>query len=715
LEHPPVAERRPITRTRHGEDVVDDYEWLRDKDDPAVIAYLTDENAWTDQQTAHLADLRQAVYDDIAARTLQTDLSVPSYRVHHGAGSAEDPGRPFWYYARTHEGSEYPLYCRIPADDPASPPDLAELGDSPAGEQILLDGNVEAEGNDFFTLGAFAVSPDGSRLGYSVDLRGDERFALRVRDLATGDQVGDDIPDTGYGVAWAGAEHLIFTRNDESWRSYQILRHRLGDPAGRSTVVWEEPDERFGLYLFSSTDRRWVVLGAASTLTTEYRLLPIAAPDSEPVLVAERVQGVEYHIEPAGDHLLIIHNATGPDFELAVAPVASPSPANWTAVLPHRPGVRITGVDAYAGHAVVSLRRDGLTALHVLPRTADGFADGADITFDEPLYTVDNLGWGEYVTDRIRVGHTSLVTPETVSDYLLDTAELVPRKITPVLDHPEHGPYRPQDYVQRREWATADDGTRIPISVVFHRDTPLDGSAPALLYGYGSYESSTDPTFRISRLSLLDRGFVYAIAHVRGGGELGRQWYEQGKLTAKRNTFTDFVAAARHLVAAGYTRADRLAAQGGSAGGLLVGAAINLAPDAFRAVHAAVPFVDALTTILMPELPLTVGEWEEWGNPVEDAEAYRYMRSYTPYENVGAHPYPAILATTSLNDTRVLYVEPAKWIARLRAVTADVQPADRPILLKTELVAGHGGVSGRYQKWRETAFEYAWIVDQVTR
>jgi len=409
-----------------------------------------------------------------------------------------------------------------------------------------------------------------------------------------------------------------------------------------------------------------------------------------------------------------VHNQTGPDFELAEAPLDSASSADWRPVLPHRPGVRIAGVNAFERYAVVSLRRNGLTAVHVLPRRPDGsLAAGVDIAFDEPLYTVHSAGWPEYVTDRIRISFTSLVTPGSVFDYVLDTGEPVLRKQTPVLDHPEHGPYHRDHYVQVREWATAEDGTRVPISIVHHKDVVLDGSAPALLYGYGSYEISMDPAFRITRLPLLDRGFVFAIAHVRGGGELGRAWYENGKLLAKRATFTDFVACARHLVERRYTSTDRLAAQGASAGGLLMGAVANLAPDAFRAIQADVPFVDALTTILRPDLPLTVGEWEEWGNPLADPEVYAYMRSYSPYENVTAQAYPAILATTSLNDTRVFFTEPAKWVAALRAATPSVQPADRPILLKTEMAAGHGGVSGRYQQWKHVAFEYAWIIDQV--
>jgi len=713
LTAPPVAPIRPTARTHHGHTFADPYAWLTDRSDPDVVSYLTAENAWTEQQTAHLGPLRQQIFDDISARTQQTDLSVPSY-VRHDA--ADGTSTAYWCYSRTVEGKEYPVFCRARAGAPGMPPDLTQVGRGKIkpidGEEVLLDCNVEAEGQEFFSLGALGLSTDGSLLAWSADLTGDERFTLRVRDLATGDLTGDEVPDTGYGVAWAGRRHLFYTRNNDAWRTYQVLRHRLGTPAGEDVVVWQEDDDRFMLFVGSSRDDQWILLGAGSMITSEYRLLSADDPEGEPALVAARRDGVEYSVEVAGDRMLIVHNADNEDFDLAQAPLTASSHTDWEPVLPPQVGVRIVDVDAYADYAVVGLRRNGLTAVHVLPRTADGgFGSGTDLSFDEPLYSVSSPGWETYQTDRVRLSFTSLVTPESVFDYVLSSGELILRKRMPVQDHPVHGPYRSQDYVQTREWATATDGTRLPMSIVRRAGTPLDGTAPALLYGYGSYEMSIDPSFRIARLSLLDRGFVFAIAHIRGGGEMGRHWYTDGKLRAKRNTFTDFIACGEHLVRAGYTSADRLAAEGGSAGGLLMGAVANLAPATFRAIHAAVPFVDALTTTLNPDLPLTVGEWEEWGNPLADAESYAYMRSYTPYENVAAQAYPAILASTSLNDTRVMFTEPAKWVAALRATA--IQPADRPILLKTEMVAGHGGVSGRYQKWKETAFELAWIIDQV--
>jgi len=700
----PVAQRRPITRVHHGDVFVDSYEWLRDKDDPEVISYLEAENAYTEAQTAHLSELSDAIFGEIKARTKETDLSVPTYTSHPG-------GNAYWYYVRTVEGSEYPIYCRVVATDRATLPDPEQ---EISGEEVLLDGNREAEGHEFFALGALSVSLDGRLLAYSIDLTGAERFTIMIKDLVSGELLADQIDDTAYGVAWAKNSHLFYTRADEAWRPYVILRHRLGDDPSQDVEVLTESDERYWLSVDASRDDRWIIIGAGSKITSEFRLLSTDDPEAEPRIVAPRRQGVEYDIEPAGDRLLIVHNDGAEDFELAEAPLDATSHTEWRPVIPHRQGVRILSVSAYASHAIVSLRRDGLTALHVMSRDAGGdLQDGSDLAFDEPLYVTYAPGESEYETPTIRVGYASMLTPDSIYDYHLTTGELTLLKRTPVLDDPRFGPYQPENYIQERGWATAPDGTQVPLSIVRRADVPLDGSAPAMLYGYGAYEASMDPSFSVSRLSLLDRGIVYAIAHIRGGGELGRSWYEHGKTLTKRNTFTDFIACADHLLEQGYTSADRLAARGGSAGGLLMGAVANLAPEKFHAIHAAVPFVDALTTILNPDLPLTVIEWEEWGDPLHDAEVYAYMKSYTPYENVSSIDYPAILATTSLNDTRVFYVEPAKWVAALRHLATNSDK--RQILLKTEMVAGHGGVSGRYKSWRELAFEYAWIVSEITR
>jgi oligopeptidase B len=698
----PIADRRPVRREHHGQLFEDPYEWLRDKDNPEVIDYLEAENAYTEARTAHLAPLGEAIFAEIKSRTQESDLTVPTYASHTG-------GAAYWYYERTVEGSDYAIYCRLAATSNATPPDTAGEID---GEEILLDGNVEAGSNAFFSIGAFSVSPDGELLAYSTDVSGDERFTLTFKNLITGATLADEIPDTAYGVAWAGSSHLFYTRADAAWRPYLVLRHELGTDTADDAEVYTEEDERFWVGVDSSRDDQWIVIGAGSKLTSEYHLLSALDPEGEPRVVAPRRQGLEYDVEPAGDRLLIVHNDDAEDFALSEAPLDATSQDQWVPVLGAQPGVRINAVTAYAGHVVVSLRRDGLTGLHVIPRGPDGGLNtGSDIRFDEPLYSVGSPAGPDYVTSRIRLSYGSLLTPESIYDYDLGSGDLTLLKQTPVLDDPNGNAYDPSNYLQERAWATAADGTQIPLSIVRRADVALDGQAPALIYGYGSYEISIDPGFAISRLSLLDRGVVFAIAHVRGGGELGRSWYERGKTLTKMNTFTDFVACARFLIDAQYTAADRLAARGGSAGGLLMGAVANLAPETFTAIHAAVPFVDALTTILDPELPLTVIEWEEWGDPLHDSDVYEYMRAYTPYENLRPTRYPAILATTSLNDTRVCYVEPAKWVAQLRQSATNDDTA--PILLKTEMVAGHGGVSGRYQSWREVAFEYGWILDQI--
>ncbi|WP_151524154.1 S9 family peptidase [Serinicoccus kebangsaanensis] len=694
---PPRAAHVDVVRSHHGEDVVDPYEWLRDKSDPEVIAHLEAENAYTRSRTEHLDPLQERVFTEIKSRVQQTDLSVP---VRH---------RDWWYYSRTIEGEQYAVHGRVAVGDSPDRPEL-DPGAAPEGEQVLLDGNAEAQGEEFFSLGAFDVTPAGDRLAYAVDTSGDERFDLRVKDLDTGEVVDDVVRGIGYGTAWSlDGRHLFYTRVDDAWRPYQVWRHEVGTPAEADTLVHEERDERFWMGVGTSRDDRHVIIWLGSKNTSECRLVDAEDPTGQARVVAPREEGVEYDVEPAGDRLWIVHNRTHRDFELAVAATGSTSAQDWSTVVAGQDGVRLVGVEAFAGHLVLSLRREGLTQLQVLPLSAQGrpVGEGYQVPVEEAVYTIESGANPSYETDTLQVLVESLVTPRSVYDLTLCTGDLTLVKRQPVL-----GDYDPQDYQQHRLWATADDGTQIPISVVARRDLAPDGSHPGLLYGYGSYEISIDPHFSVSRLSYLDRGVVYAVAHVRGGGELGRGWYEDGRMERKTNTFTDFVACADHLVGTGWVAPDRLAAEGRSAGGLLMGAVLNLAPEKFRVVHAGVAFVDALTTILDPSLPLTVSEWEEWGNPVDSAQIYSLMRSYTPYENIRPVDYPAILATTGLNDTRVFYVEPAKWVARLReTVTSD--PQQRPILLKTEMVAGHGGRTGRYDAWRETAFEIAFVLDQL--
>lgn len=690
---PPIAPREPLERTHHSDVFVDYYEWLRDKENQKTLDYLEAENAYTEACTAHLEPVRTAIYDEIVARTQQTDTSVP---VRH---------RGWWYFGRTLEGQQYPVQCRCPAEgDDSTPPEVTAAGQLP-GEQVLLDANAEAGDSPFFALGAFDVSVDGHLLAYSTDERGDERYTLRVKDLRTGEMLPDEIPGTVHGVAWARTgSHLFYTTVDDAWRPYRVWRHELGTAVAADECVWQEDDEKFSVGVGTSRDDAWLMLGIGSKITSEVRLLAADDPTGQFRPVSPREEGVEYDVEPAGDRLLILHNRGAEDFELAQAPLDATSSQQWTPVVPHQPGRRLTDVAAFAGYVALARRADGLAGVSVLPRTEDGFWPAQDVEFDEPVYTVRLGETADYDSPTVRLVYTSLVTPMSTYDYELATGTLALRKRQPVL-----GGYDPANYEQHREWATAPDGTKVPISIVCRAGTPRSGDNPFLLYGYGSYEASMDPYFSIPRLSLLDRGFVFAIAHVRGGGEMGRQWYEQGKLTRKKNTFTDFVACERHVADAGWTNPARLAIRGGSAGGLLVGAAVNLAPDAVAAVHAAVPFVDALTTILNPDLPLTVVEWDEWGDPLHDPDVYAYMKSYSPYENVAARPYPAILATTSLNDTRVYYVEPAKWVAQLRHTTTD----STSILLQTEMSAGHGGRSGRYDAWKQEAFELAWICDQL--
>jgi oligopeptidase B len=695
---PVFAKHVEHVREHHGDRVVDPFEWLRNKDDPEVLAHLEAENAYAEAITSHLEPLRARIFEEIKSRTQETDLSVPAAY------------RGWWYYSRTFEGKQYGAQCRVRVVAGRGRPEL-EPGVTPESEQVLLDGNVEAEGHEFFSLGAFEVSPDGRRIAYAVDVEGDERFALRVKDIETGDVIDDVVTEIGYGAVWSlDGQHLFYTRLDESWRPHQVWRHAVGTTAEDDALVFEEPDERFWMGIGSSRDDAWVIIQVGSKLTSEVLLLDASTPLAEPRAVAPRRDGVEYDVEPAGDRLLIVHNANHPDFELAQAPLDSRSHEQWSPLVEAVASERILGVEAFASHAVVSLRRDGLTALRVLPRDpslTSGFGPAHDLAFDEPLYAVGTGNNPEYDSPALQIEFESMVTPKTISDYDFATGVLTVLKTQPVL-----GGYEPTDYTQRRLWAAAADGTQVPISLVHRRDVTADGTAPGLIYGYGAYEISIDPYFSVARLSLLDRGFVYAIAHVRGGGEMGRNWYDTGKMEHKMNTFTDFVACADHLVSSGWVAPDRLVAEGGSAGGLLMGAVANLAPGRFRAIHAAVPFVDALTTILDPSLPLTVPEWEEWGDPLHSADIYWYMKGYTPYENVATADYPAILATTSLNDTRVFFVEPAKWVARLRE-TATNDPAQRPILFKIEMVAGHGGKSGRYDAWKQYAWELAFLMDQV--
>ena len=696
LPEPPHAVRQLSTRSVHGDTVVDDYAWMADRDDPRLIAYLEAENAYAAARTRHVEPLADTIFEEIRARTKETDLSVP---VRHGG---------WWYYGRTVEGLQYPIAGRV---DTRSFPERPVLGTDgpPAGEQVVLDENVEAEGHEFFALGASDVSPDGTRLAYAVDVTGDEQYDLHVRDLATGAELDDAVTRIGAGVAWSlDGGHLFYTRYDDAWRPYQVWRHQVGAPADDDVLVHEERDETFRVGVGSSRDDRWVVVAVASSTSSEYRLIDAARPTSDPVLVAARRSKVEYDVEPIGDELFVLHNRDRVNFEVARAVLSGGAVGAWEPLNVSSEDELVTGVDSFATFLAVSLRTNGQTAIRIVPRdplSPTGLGESWDIAFDEALRTVGVGDNPEIDTHALRVFYTSMVTPPSVGEYDLESRELRLLKRTEV-----RGGYDPTDYVQSLEWAMTADGARVPVSVVRKVTTPLDGNAAAVLYGYGAYGASLDPWFSVARLSLLDRGVVFAIAHTRGGEELGRPWYDGGKLMEKQHTVDDFVAAGSLLVEKGYAHPDRLAGEGGSAGGLVIGAVANQAPGRFRALHAQVPFVDVLTTMLDPSLPLTAGEWEEWGDPINDPEAYAYIKGYSPYDNVGEHGYPAILVTTNVHDVRVYVTEPAKWVARLRGRSTS-DPARDPILLRTWMTAGHGGQSGRYDAWRETAWELAVLLD----
>ncbi|MCW3843645.1 prolyl oligopeptidase family serine peptidase, partial [Micromonospora yasonensis] len=522
----PVAKRVPSERTHHGDTVVDEYAWLAAKDDPETIAYLTAENAYTEARTAHLEQLRATLFEETRRRTQETDLSVPTRK------------DGYWYYTRTVEGQQYGVQCRRAVRDGETAPPVSADGAPLDGEEVLLDGNQLAEGHDFFALGAFDVSPDGRWLAYSTDFSGDERFTLRIKDVSTGEVLPDEIPDTFYGTAWsADAAILFYVTVDDAWRPNRVWRHAVGTPSSEDVVVHQEDDERFWVGVELTRSERFVVIDIHSKITSEVRVIPAANPTGEPAIVAPRRQGVEYAVEHHGHRFLILHNDGAEDFALAYT--SADAPGDWTPLMPHTPGTRLEAVDAFENHLVVSLRTNGLTGLRVLPVGAD---DSYDIDFPEPIYSVGLDSNPEYRTTEVRLRYTSLVTPDSVYDYDLVTRQLVLRRQKPVRPGPDGRAYDPADYEQHRDWAVADDGTRVPISLVCRTGTPRDGSAPCVIYGYGSYEASMDPWFSIARLSLLDRGVIFAVAHIRGGGELGRRWYDEGKLLAKKNTFTDFVA-----------------------------------------------------------------------------------------------------------------------------------------------------------------------------
>jgi len=671
---PPVAKTVPVTTEVHGERRVDDYHWLREKENPDVRAYLEAENAYTDAEMKPTEGFQQALYAEMLGRIQETDENVPYRR------------GDFYYYSRTEQGKQYPIYCR-------------RKGSLEAEEEVTLDLNRLAEGRAFMSLGAYQVSDDASLLAYTTDDTGFRQYTLFVKDLRSA-ALAEKIAEKVGSVAWAADDRTLFytVEEDSTKRQYRLYRHRLGEEA--HDLVLEEADPAFGVDVYRTRSRQYLVLGAASLTTSEARFLPAAEPLGEWRLVAPRVHEQEYDLEHHGEVFYVRVNDTGRNFRLVKAPVASPGRESWTEVAPHRPEVMLEGVDCFRDHLVRFEREGGLPQLSVTD-----LRTGAThrITFPEAAYTVSAEANREFDTRIFRYGYQSLVTPPSVFDYDMEMRTATLLKEQPVL-----GGYDRTQYETERALATAPDGVAVPISIVYRKGLAKDGTAPLFLCAYGSYGFPLPITFSSNRVSLLDRGVVFALAHVRGGGEMGKAWHDDGRLTRKRNTFTDFIAAAEFLLAGRYGSRDRLVVEGGSAGGLLMGAVTNMRPDLWKAVVSKVPFVDVINSMLDETLPLTVGEFEEWGNPKEKA-AYDTMRSYCPYTNLERKAYPAILVKTSFNDSQVMYWEPAKYVAKLRALKTDANP----LLLKTNLDAGHGGASGRYDYLREVAFDYAFILARM--
>lgn len=657
----------------HNQKLSDPYFWLRERENPEVLAHLNAENQFTDRFMESTAALREKLYGEILGRIKETDLSVP---VRYA---------DYYYYSRTEQGKQYSIQCR-------------KKGSLDAPEEILLDGNALAEGHAYFHFGAMKISPNQKLLAYSTDTDGSETYTLHVKDLETGQLFKDTIPKTASSLEWAADNKTFFYNTlDEAKRPYKLFRHTLGTAPSEDALVFHEKDEAYFLGIYKTKDRKFLVLHLGSKTTSECRFLDASRPESSFETIHPREKDMEYSIEHHEGRFFIVHNSGAVNFKLSHAPVSDFAKSGWKDFLPYRPEVKLEAIDVFKDYLVIYLRDRGLEKIQImhLPGGESHF-----IEFPEPAYSAWGSSNRDYHSKILRFEYSSLVTPHAVYDYNMAdrTRELKKQQEIP-------SGYDSSKYVSERILAKSHDGTEVPVSLVYRKGAKRDGSAPVFLYGYGSYGISMDPTFSVSRLSLLDRGFIFAIAHIRGGGDLGRPWYEDGKFLKKKNTFADFIAAAEHLIKEKYTSAGKIAICGGSAGGLLMGAVTNARPDLFKAVLAMVPFVDVLNTMLDPSLPLTVTEYEEWGNPA-DKEYFDYIASYSPYDNVSPKHYPSMLITGGLNDPRVSYWEPAKWTAKLR----ENNLAKTPILLKMEMGSGHGGPSGRYDSIKEIAFEYAFIL-----
>ena len=672
---PPIAKTIPTTLEKHGRSRVDQYYWLSERDNPDVPAYLEEENDYARKIMAHRAKFEETLFEEIKGRIKQTDLSVP-YKL-------DD----YYYYTRYEEGREYPLYCR-----------KRETLD--AREELMLDVNVLAEGHEFFAIGGMAVSFARDLLAYAFDTQGRRIYTVRFKNLATGELLDDVLENVTGNIAWANDNRTLFygKQDPKTLRAFQVVRHRLGGDPSSDVLVFEEEDEAFSTVVFKTKSKQYLMIASHQTVSTEYRYLAAENPDGEFSVFLPRERFHEYDVDHYEDRFYIRTNREAKNFRLMKTPLRQTDRSSWQEVLPHRDDVLLESFELFRDFLVAEERHQGLVRLRVIPWKGKG---EHDVDFGEPAYSAALGKNPDFNTSTLRYGYTSMTTPDSVYDYDMNTRNKVLLKQEEIL-----GGFEISHYATERTWATAPDGKRIPISLVYRKSLQKPGGNPLLLYGYGAYGMSFDADFRSPRLSLLDRGFVFAIAHVRGGEELGREWYETGKLFHKKNTFTDFIACAEHLVQEGYAAKEHVYAMGGSAGGLLMGAVVNMRPDVFHGVVAQVPFVDLMTTMLDSRIPLTTGEYDEWGDP-NRKESYEYMVSYSPYDNVREQAYPHLLVTTGLHDSQVQYWEPAKWVAKLRRVKTD----RNRLLLKTNMDAGHGGASGRFQRYKELAFIYTFLLD----
>ncbi len=682
LPEPPVARKDHTEIQIHGHTLNDKYAWLRQKSSPEVIDYLAAENAYAEAWMAPTHELQERLYTEMLSHIKETDVSVPSR------------DGEYFYYARTEQGLQYPIYARKPAKDGSF--------DEAAAEEVLLDVNELARGEPFMAIGAFTVSEDAYLLAYSVDNTGFRQYTLHVKDLRTG-EVLSDIAERVGSVVWANDNRTLFYSEEdaETKRHYRLYRHTLGSSREEDILVYEEADERFNVGAGKSRDREYIFLEVSSHTASEERFLSADSPTDPWRLIEPRRDEIEYYADHRDGVFYIRVNDTGRNFRLVTTPVDQPGRAHWRGILPHRPEVMLEDVDLFRTFGVVSTREDGLPRLSIVGFAADGaLTESRPIAFPEPVYSAHGSSNREFDTRTYRYSYQSLVTPSSIYDYDVDTDQSQLRKQQEV-----PGGFDRTLYASERVFAVAQDGARIPISILYRKDQKTDGANPIHVYAYGSYGYSLPIGFSGNRLSLLDRGMVLAYAHIRGGGDMGKAWHDAGRLLEKMNTFTDFTTAVEYLTANGYGDPKRVAIEGGSAGGLLMGVVTNLRPELFAAVVSHVPFVDVMNTMLDASLPLTVAEYEEWGNPNE-LEAFRYMVSYSPYDNLQTAKYPAMLVKTSLNDSQVMYWEPAKYVAKLRTLKAD----NAPLLLYTNMAAGHGGASGRYDYLREIAFDYAFLL-----